>query len=322
MGKIATIVEVNGAKCIAEVLTASHTDWSPRVFPAAYSVPGSSEVGAPIISDTFGDAEGFNAIVRPDTGNALGYVRGRYKAQDHRAQLVQLDGLIADGTLSPESVNVWDGGGMLAYQFRVPSLDMVINGVGQKDVVSPLLTLAFFHNGAGSDLAFFADFRWFCKNQMGRVAQVNSGNGRAVHKGDNAGRYAEMIQSRITELGGSLTERYEGMRQMREVQLKETPALYGYWAKSMLTADPEAVVKELTGVGKPSAEAKVVQAIGAEYMKDDCGAPGSVWQAYNAVTRYLTHSQGRNEGNRIQRALLGPGKEFQSAFREAIRIAA
>ena len=319
MSKIATIIEVDGCNTIAEVLSASSTDWSPRVYPAAYGMPDVDGETGDETGRTYDDADGFNMIVRPDSGSPLGCVRGRYKAQDHRVQLSQLDSLISDGTLQPATVNVWDGGGMLAYQFRVPSLDTFI---GEADSVSPLLTLAFFHNGQGSDLAFFADFRWFCKNQMGRVAQVNSGNGRAVHKGANDVKYADMIQARIADLVGSLTDRYNHMRRMRETQLTGRDQLYGYWAKAMLASDPMQVVKDAFALAKPTPEVRVVQHIGAEYLKDDCGAPGSVWQAYNAVTRYLTHSQGHNADNRVKRALLTPGKEYQAAYAEAVKVAA
>jgi hypothetical protein len=41
--------------------------------------------------------------------------------------------------------------------------------------------------------------------------------------------------------------------------------------------------KELTGP-----MAKVPEILDC-YQVDDCGAPGSVWQAYNAVTRHATH---------------------------------
>lgn len=325
MGKqndISVGIEVSGCKSIAEVLDVSGTNWAPTAQPAAFSMP--DEAG-----NIYDDADGFQAIVRPDTRAVLGMVRGKYKTQDHRAQLFQLDGLVSSGELVPENVNIWDRGEMLAYQFRAPKLDMLVDGGGLKDMVSPLLTLAFFHNGQGSDLAFFADFRWFCKNQMGKVASLNKGNERAVHKGENAAKYADMIHSHIEELGGALQGRYAAMRKMRDVRLPTGEPLYRYWAAAMGCNDPKLIAEECTGksvTGKLSSEAKSVQAIGASYMADDCGAPGTLWHAYNAVTRHLTHGSLRETetgaARRLQRALLGPGKEFTSAFFEALKLAA
>lgn len=56
---------------------------------------------------------------------------------------------------------------------------------------------------------------------------------------------------------------------------------------------------------------------------DDGGAPGTVWQAYNAVTRYETHHDGRTEASRTRRMLMGAGNTVaHNAFTVAARLAA
>ncbi len=75
--------------------------------------------------------------------------------------------------------------------------------------------------------------------------------------------------------------------------------------------------KDLTG------KAQVIPKIVDCYQKDDAGSPGSVWQAYNAVTRYETHHDGRNEASRTRRMLLGAGDAVaHNAFSLAARLAA
>ncbi len=69
-----------------------------------------------------------------------------------------------------------------------------------------------------------------------------------------------------------------------------------------------------------SADGKVLKALVADWRADDHGVPGSVWHAYSAVTRYTTHTEGRNEATRMQRALIGSQDRYVRAFSEAARL--
>lgn len=302
--KIATSTVFQGAEVssIDEVLQRSNTDWDVSLHEAG---GGAMKSG------------GFRAIVRPDTNTALAFVGDRYRTNSHRAQLQELDGFVRSGDLIPSSVSVWDNGAMLAYQFRAPQLDMVIQG---RDVVSPLLTLAFAYGSQLADTAFFADFRWFCKNQMGAVSKLITD--RVKHRGNIVARYGDLLGTRLGALKGELADRYRAMRAMPTKALQGR-ALVEFFGQS-IGATPEEVdqawvmpTEELTGKA-----AKVPEIIEC-YMQDDCGAEGSVWQAYNAVTRYESHVAGRTPESRNRRMLLGAGGEVAAAaFSQAARLVA
>lgn len=289
-GKIAEVIDVANCATIGDMLRASNTDWDVDVRKASWE-------------GSVGNSGGFSALVRPDNNTALAYVGGRYRTNQHRDQLHKLDGLVSQGDILPQSVSVWDNGAILAYQFRCPMLDVNIMG---KDVVSPLLTLAFSYGFRLADSAFFSDFRWFCKNQLGKVAELTAG-ARVRHRGDVVGRYDDVLARRITELGGELSDRYDAMRRMPSVQL--TGRQLVEYVGEVVQATPEEVdkvwvctePKELVGA------ASKVSDILECYQEDGCGAEGTVWQAYNACTRYLSHKAGRNEANRQRNMLLGAG---------------
>jgi hypothetical protein len=305
--KLARMTDVSSCKSIAEVLDASHTNWDVVSLTA----------GAVGLQDM--NAGGFKALVRPDTNTALAYVGSRFRANSHRAQLYSLDTLVRNGDLVPAKVSMWDNGAMLAFQFRAPSLDVEIL---QRRVISPLLTLAVAYGSQLADSAFFTDFDWFCTNQMGKVAPLMKGN-RVQHRGDVHAKYGEVMVARLTELGGELSDRYASMRRMTTAALPVGRQLTSYIG-GVLGATEQDVDQALN---MPTNELKGVAAKIPEvlecYAVDDGGAPGSVWHAYSAVTRYETHKAGHTAESRNRRMLFGAGAEAaNAAWEHAARLAA
>lgn len=309
MSKIAKVVEVAGAKSIDEVLTQSNTDWDVEVMGASVATPD----GQRLVEDG-----GFRALVRPDNNTALAFVGERFKPNNHRAQLHTLDSMVRDGTIVPATVSVWDGGAVLAYQFRCPDLDVTIR---DRDIVSPLLTLAFAYGSQLADSTFFSDFRWFCKNQLGRVAKLNS-ESRCKHRGGIIERFGDLLGARIKELSGELGDRYASMKRMTEKSLRGQN-LMQYFAQCAGANESELMqamvlpVKELTGPA-----ARIPDILDCYAAEQDAGGD-TVWRAYNAVTRYMTHRQGHKEETRQRRMLLGAGSDAANqAWEYAAQIAA
>lgn len=293
MGKLAKVYEVGECTSIDDVLRQSNTDWDVRTVPATVDYAED----AMRVHDG-----GYRALVRPDTNTALAFVGERFRTNSHRAQLHTLDDMVRSGTIVPATVSMWDNGAVLAYQFRCPDLDVVIQN---RDVVSPLLTLAFAYGSQLADSAFFSDFRWFCKNQLGKVAALTKET-KVNHRGDVINRFGDILTGRIKELGGELSGRYEGMRRMLSVTMKGR-ALAEYFGESIGASKEEIdqawVMPEKDLRGKAAKIPEILEC----YAADDCGAEGTVWQAYNAVTRYETHKEGRSAETRQRRMLLGPG---------------
>ncbi len=295
-GKLAKVWDIVGATSIQDVLQQSHTDWDIQSHKAWVSTE--SQQGVP---STIVDHGGHQVLVRPDSNTALAFVSERYRANSHRRQLYSLDGLVTSGQIVPATVSVWDNGAVLAYQFRCPELDMTIQG---RDVVSPLLTLAFSYGFPLADTAFFADFRWFCKNQMGRVAKLTEE--RVSHRGDVSNKYVEVLQRRVQELKGELVGHYADMRGLLEKPVRGPMSLAQYFGAS-LGLKPEVIDAAWVNPEEAKGPAKQIAEVLDCYLADDCGAPDTMWQAYNAVTRYQTHNHGRNEATRQRVNLLGAG---------------
>ena len=313
MSKIATRYDVTECKSADDILVKCGLNWEPEVRRAMFA--DTDYANAAIAAD--GGADRFRAIVNPLTGKALAFTGERFRPNSHVKVAHDMGALMAHGSVTPHSVSVWDGGGKIALQYRCPDLDVTI---GSRSVVSPLLTLVVNHDSAGSDRSFFADFDFWCKNQAGMVAKV-SGDG-VRHSGLVVQRYEDLVEQRILSLKGGMGDRYATMRLMADSpkQLRGKD-LVSYFARAMDFA-PTSVDETFKAAHEGevlSAEGKVLKALVADWRADDHGVPGTVWHAYSAVTRYTTHTEGRNEGTRMLRALTGAQDRYVRAFGEAAR---
>lgn len=308
MGKLAKVTDVQGSATIQQVLNASATDWDVQKWEAGVFGAGSEKVGS----------GGFTALVRPDTCTPLAYVGSRFRANSHRQQLYTLEPFVQSGDILPVSVSMWDNGAVLAYQFRCPGLDVTIR---DSDIVSPLLTLAFAYGSQLADSAFFADFRWFCKNQMGQVASLNRDH-RVKHRGGIVDRFGDVLGARMKELSGELSGRYDGMRRMTQAPL-EGKALQEYFGQCVGCTPEEITQAWVTPHDELRGKGSKIPDILDCYEVDDAGAEGTVWQAYNAVTRYETHKDGRSAETRQRRMLLGAGSSVANqAWELGVKLAA
>jgi hypothetical protein len=297
VSKLAQVTNVETCGTIDMMLDTSGTGWEPRMVKP--EVAGAS-------------TGNHMALVNPSTGRTLAFVGAKYRPNSHLSHVRALEPLVQSGAIMPHRVSSWNDGAMLAYQFRCPELETDIAPARR---VGSLLTLAFYHNGSGCDMSFFADFNWYCTNQMGLVRESNDGQ-RIKHVGDVVDRYADLVSRRLVQLRSLSGERHALMGRMCTKQLKGADVL-AFLATSLGSRDIQATMADIDAFAKarqgnprtplPKGVARhVVEAV-ADYRADDAGAPLSVWHTYNGLTRYVTHSHGRDADVRSRSALLGTG---------------
>jgi hypothetical protein len=317
MSKVAKRYDVSSAKTPEDFLAITGLNWEPQVRQAGFM---------PMLDDPAAkaDAGSFRAIVQPITGQAMAFVSPRFKPNSHVKALHDVWGLVGHGAIVPHGASVWDGGRRIAMQFRAPELDVM---VGPKSVISPLLTLVVNHDSTGADRSFFADFDFWCRNQDGIVQKIQGEGVR--HSSGVLSKYEDLLESRIRSLRDGDKTRYGLMQRMANGRkdLKGVPLL-NYFATALDlaptsvqdTIDVSLAAKASGTVEVLSAEGKILKAVVADWRADDHGVPNTAWHAYSAVTRYTTHTEGRNEATRLQRAMLGSQDRYTRAFTEAARL--
>ncbi len=313
MSKIANRFNVTECKTAEQLLLKCGLMWEPELRKAGYSDPSVTD------ARTTG-CDAFRAVVNPSTGLALAFAGTRFRPNSHIKVVNDTWGLVDAGHATPQNVSVWDGGARIAIQLRCHDLDVQ---VGPKSVISPLLTLVVNHDAEGSDRGFFADFDYWCKNQAGMVAKIQGEGVR--HSATVLSRYQDLLEDRIRSLRTNVGDRYQAMKRMADGPRRLTGRdLLVYFGRAMNIA-PEIVAEQSRAALQGevlSADGKVLKALVGDWKADDHGVPGTVWHAYSAVTRYTTHTEGRNEATRLQRAMLGAQDRYSRAFTEAARVAA
>lgn len=307
MSKIANRYDVSTCSSPEELLLKCGLNWEPELRSASKLEGDDSYL-----------ADKFRAVVNPLTNKALAFASTRFRPNSHIKAVNDMWGLVKHGSATPSTVSVWDGGGRIALQFRCPELDVQ---VGPRSIISPLLTLVVNHDAAGADRGFFADFDYWCKNQAGMVARVQGDGVR--HGSGIITRYEDLLEDRIRSLRVGMGDRYATMKQMADSSRQlRGPELLAYFGRAMGMPAEAVAQRAFTpeGVEVQSADGKVLKAIEADWRADDHGVPGTVWHAYSAVTRYTTHTEGRNEATRLQRAMLGSQERFVRAFGEAEKL--
>lgn len=298
-GKIATITEFsNDVSDVGTMLSRSGTDWDV----ARLSADG-----------TAGYTSDKVALVRPDVSEALAFVSKRYAVNSHREHLHELQPLLDAGALIPDRVAVWNNGAMMAFQFRAPDLDFY---VGNRDTIHPLLTLIHSYGTPVSESAFFCDFRTFCKNQMARINAA--ADVRLRHRGDIKGRFAHLLAAKIGAMKSELAEHKGTLERMLSTPMSHEDTFT--YIGNVFGHTTEVIDQARTiPRGDLRGEAKRVWDVIDCIKADPTLEQGTVWAAYNGVTRYETHTNGRQAATRMRNALLGPG---QKASQRAYALAA
>ena len=313
MGKVAARHDVSAVQSVDALLDVTGLNWEPEM------------VGATFTGSVIPSAD-WRAVVNPTTQTVLAYTGTRFRPNSHVKAIRDLEPLMQSGAISPHAVSIWDGGAKIAAQFRCHDLDVTI---GRKSVVSPLLTLYINHDSESSDRSFFADFDFWCQNQAGMVSRIA---GQGVRHGAGViRRYADLVEGRILAMRQDEDGRYAAMRRMAESPVRLSGrALADYFARA-LDLPPDSVPQawdeaaKLRQEGRPvelKGNGRVLQQVTEDWRADDHGVPGTVWHAYSAVTRYTTHTEGRNPATRAERALVGSQDRFVRAFQEAAKLVA
>ena len=291
--KVSVITDVSSATSVQDITRLSGTDWEVLNVPAR--LEGSEETG------------GFSALVRSDTRTPLAFVSERFRATSHRRQLSVLSGLLEAGIITPAQVVSWDNGAVLAYQFRIPRMEaLVAPGGSSAEHISTMLTMFFSHGYRMSDMTLLTGYRESSSSHMGRFCSLDGA--RVAHRGETNMLSASELSGHIDSLAAAAMDRRGLMNSMANKEMGPR-ALLDFVGYALGASDEDcdkawvSAPEDLTGLSE-----RIPQVLEC-WQNDECGAPGTVWQALNAVATYTTHVAGRNAPSRLRSALLGANSQ-------------
>ena len=226
---------------------------------------------------------GRRAVIREDTGEALGVVSSRYTLVPHGKLLSMADEATRhlDVGEVPRGVYVDRNGARLRALYKFTTL---AQGVTPDDAVCPCLKIQNTYDGTSRITVHIGAFRFVCTNLAVGGGGAFAGGFMAVHQGEIP------IEDVAKQLAGYLG------------RFGEILGLYRSWRERPL--DREALGQILEPLPKRVADS-IRQRVEAE--KDE-----SVYAAYNAATRCATHEM-RSAASAF-RVLNHLNRQFQALF--------
>lgn len=200
------------------------------------------------------------AVVREDTGEALGVVSDRYTLVPHQRILDAVEETLdqLDVGVVPRGIYVDRRGARLRALFKFPDLRAPVAG---GDTICPCLKIQNTYDGTSRVTVHIGAFRFVCTNLAVGGGGAFAGGFMAVHQGEIP----------IEEVAKQLTKYLEGF--------DEIVALYRAWSHRPIEPEPWEEIL----LGLPKRPAKTMRAKVAERWNP------TVFDAYNACTYHATH---------------------------------
>jgi phage/plasmid-like protein (TIGR03299 family) len=286
--------------------------------------------------DEHGSIEGYKVLRRSDTKAALSIVRDTYGVIQNQTCFQMLDPLLQDGDLQLDAAVSLDGGRKIAITARIKD---GIADVGGTDPCEAFLVVFNSHDGTTAFGGMFTNTRVVCANTLGWAHNAVFGRERAQYTGDvyvtanRKGlklRHTKNVVDRISDMPDFID--------LKRRQFKEGVENFGLLQRTSCTTElfrqylQKVYAKQLYNRETKTMEApdklqhyeKLMNNFEAGTGYQIPGYRGTFWGAYQAVTEYETHQQGRNTdeteraAKRLNRIWFGTG---QSVIDNATKVA-
>lgn len=264
----------------AEALEKSGCDWEVELHPLTYSWNG----------ETCQMLENF-AVVRQDTGDAIGCVGSRFEPIQNKHAFAFVDDVCANKLARIEVAGALGRGEKVWVVARVDGEYRI----GQSDdVIEPYL---FFSNGHDGKLALtcmFTSVRVVCQNTF-NIAFSDKKNKKAEGKFFSC-RHTATVHNRaeaaikILNLSMERFQKYSEIATLLSYKQVNSEELKSYFLE--VVPDNETAKKNTRTEGiRNDLEALFVQGEGNQMT----GVRGSLWAAFNAVTQFVDHHRTTRE---------------------------
>ena len=280
-------------------------------------------------------AVGHRAVVRSHDRSILGVVGPDYEPLQNTDALAWFQPFVDSGAVRLEAAGSLRGGKRVWVLGRVigSSADVV-----KRDRVDQFVLLANGHDGTLSIRCGFTAVRVVCQNTLtaslndkgSKLLRIRHTRGavEALHAAQDVinvarGEFAATAeQFRYLASRGCDTDTLRAyVREVFELSQQETDV--DTLSRLGLGAKPEKDDETLGRLGLGSRIVKRIEGLaesgrGAETE----GVRGTMWGAYNAVTEYLTHERGQDQGSRVDNAWFGQSAQLGArALRVGLKVA-
>lgn len=295
-----------------EMIRAAGLDWDVEKRPARGTKPTVNSRG----EEKFSRYE-LVRLPRPGGNEAevvLGIVTNRYEPLQNLEAFQFFDPIVNQKTATYETAGALGDGERIWVMAKMPGAIEVVRG----DECLKYLLLSNSHTGQGSVIVKFTAVRVVCQNTLTMAMQDGQSAFRVRHSAKMGERLDE-VGELIATANKIYEEAAKRFQKLAATQIKGRRMLEEYLAA--LFPKSESQKKNETHSPKWDHVTKLFETIPDLQHP---GVKGSLWAAYNAVTRFEDYRvvKSENEANRLNRVWFGAGAELKiKALTEAVRLA-
>ena len=295
-----------------EMIRAAGLDWEVEARPARGARLTKNRRG----EETFSRYE-IVRIPRPNTKEqevTLGLVSGVYKPLQNTEAFKFFDPIVDRKTATYETAGALGEGERVWVMAKMPGDIEVVRG----DTCQKYLLLANSHTGKGSVIVKFTAVRVVCQNTLTMAME----DGQTAFRVRHSGKVNERLDE-VAELIAAANQIYiqaaERFRQLAATKIRDKKMFETYLAALYPKSEPQ---KE-AGTHSPKWD-HVMDLFEPAPDLQIAGVKGTLWAAYNAVTRFEDYREVKNESqsNRLNRVWFGAGADLKiRALTEATLLA-
>ena len=295
-----------------EMIQAAGLDWDVAKRPARGTKPTVNSRGKKKFSR-------YELVRVPRPGRieeevVLGIVSNRYNPLQNLEAFNFFDPIVNQKTVTYETAGALGDGERIWVLAQMPGSIEVVRG----DDCLKYLLLSNSHTGQGSVIVKFTAVRVVCQNTL-TMAMKDGQSAFRVRHSAKMGERLDEVGELIATANKIYQEAAEHFRKLAATQIKDGRMLEEYLAA--LFPKSESQKKNQT---HPPKWDHVTELFETSPDLQLPGVKGTLWAAYNAVTRFEDYRvvKTENDDNRLNRVWFGAGADLKkNALTEAIRIA-
>ena len=225
------------------------------------------------------------------------------------------DPIVDQKTATFETAGSLGAGERIWVLAKMPELIEVVRG----DDCNKYLLLSNTHSGQGSVTVKFTAIRVVCQNTLFWALKDGQQAFRVRHSRKMSDRLSE-VSALIAAVNAAYAEAAKAFAQLAKTAIKNDAMLDHYLAALF----PRSKVQQEQKKNPPKWK-HIKQLLDEAPDLQGQGVQGTMWAAYNAVTRFEDYRQARDEtpSKRLERVWFGRGADLKvNALNEALRFAA
>jgi phage/plasmid-like protein (TIGR03299 family) len=290
-----------------EAIVAAGLDWTVKKHETFY-----------ISNEQMKDNKGQYAIVREKDNSLLGHSGENWQPLQNKDAFKFFDPFIQAGEATYETAGSLENGKRIWVLAKINKDPLeIVKG----DTVEKFILLSNTHSGGFAVTGGLTPIRVVCNNTLkGAMMSSKSRLFRATHSKQMITRL-EDLQADIAQADAAFKMAGEAYRKFAKKQLnKSTFDQFMAQTFQWSTGGVHSSKRDETIQKATTATIERLMEIGRG--ADIKGVQGTIWGAYNAVTEYVQHEQGKAD-TRLNRAWFGSGNNLnQRAFEAAVSVAA